>query len=42
EVMVSHQQRHLLVVHSARPGTDAHERLQLLRVVGLQDMSTRR
>ncbi|CAM5382335.1 MULTISPECIES: helix-turn-helix transcriptional regulator [Streptomyces] len=39
EVMVSHQHRHLLVVHSARPGTEAHERLQLLRVVGLQDMT---
>ncbi|MFF1322446.1 helix-turn-helix transcriptional regulator [Streptomyces chartreusis] len=42
EVMVSHQHHHLLVVHSARPGTDAHERLQLLRVVGLQDMSPSR
>ncbi|MFJ6644518.1 helix-turn-helix transcriptional regulator [Streptomyces sp. NPDC091290] len=39
EVMVSHQHGHLLVVHSARPGTEAHERLQLLRVVGLQDMT---
>ncbi|WP_328881739.1 helix-turn-helix transcriptional regulator [Streptomyces sp. NBC_00299] len=39
EVMVSHEHHHLLVVHSARPGTEAHERLQLLRVVGLQDMS---
>ncbi|WP_432190985.1 helix-turn-helix transcriptional regulator [Streptomyces sp. bgisy027] len=42
EVMVSHQHHHLLVVHSARPGTDAYERLQLLRVVGLQDMSPSR
>lgn len=39
EVMVSHEHHHLLVVHSARPGTEAYERLQLLRVVGLQDMS---
>ncbi|MEU0406563.1 helix-turn-helix transcriptional regulator [Streptomyces griseorubiginosus] len=39
EVMLSHQHHHLLVVHTARPGTDAYERLQLLRVVGLQDMS---
>ncbi|MFJ8631318.1 helix-turn-helix transcriptional regulator [Streptomyces sp. NPDC093568] len=39
EVMVSHQHHHLLVVHSARPGTEAYERLALLRVVGLQDMS---
>lgn len=39
EVMVSHEHHHLLVVHSARPGTDAYARLQLLRVVGLQNMS---
>ncbi|QOV38419.1 helix-turn-helix domain-containing protein [Streptomyces ferrugineus] len=39
EVMVSHEHHHLLVVHSARPGTQAYERLQLLRVVGLQDMA---
>ncbi|MEV3860170.1 helix-turn-helix transcriptional regulator [Streptomyces sp. NPDC050095] len=29
----------LLVVHSARPGTDTYERLELLRVIGLQDLS---
>ncbi|ANS65149.1 helix-turn-helix domain-containing protein [Streptomyces lincolnensis] len=39
EVMISHSHHHLLVVHSARPGTEAYERLQLLRVVGLQDMT---
>lgn len=39
EVMLSHQHHHLLIVHTARPGTEAYERLQLLRVVGLQDMS---
>ncbi|WP_069759055.1 helix-turn-helix transcriptional regulator [Streptomyces sp. LUP47B] len=39
EVMVSHEHRHLLVVHTARPGTEAYERLQLLRVVGLQDLT---
>ncbi|MGW6907586.1 helix-turn-helix transcriptional regulator [Streptomyces sp. NPDC054940] len=39
EVMLSHLHHHLLVVHTARPGTEAYERLQLLRVVGLQDMS---
>ncbi|MEU2422346.1 helix-turn-helix transcriptional regulator [Streptomyces sp. NPDC007851] len=32
----THQQ---LVVHTARPGTESHERLQLLRVLGLQDMT---
>ena len=41
EVMLSHEHHHLLIVHTARPGTEAHERLQLLRVVGLQDMSPR-
>ncbi|MBE8469915.1 helix-turn-helix transcriptional regulator [Streptomyces justiciae] len=39
EVMLSHEHHHLLIVHSARPGTEAYERLQLLRVVGLQDLS---
>ncbi|MER5944169.1 helix-turn-helix transcriptional regulator [Streptomyces sp. NPDC001928] len=39
EVMLSHEHHQLLVIHSARPGTEAYERLQLLRVVGLQDMS---
>lgn len=35
------QDHHLLVIHTARPGTESHERLQLLRVVGLQDLSPR-
>jgi hypothetical protein len=39
EVMVSHEHHHLLVVHTARPGTEAYERLHLLRVVGLQDLT---
>ncbi|MEU6350590.1 helix-turn-helix transcriptional regulator [Streptomyces sp. NPDC047072] len=39
EVMLSHEHHHLLIVHSARPGTDSYERLQLLRVVGLQDLT---
>ncbi|PWI18509.1 transcriptional regulator [Streptomyces sp. Act143] len=39
EVMLSHEHHHLLIVHSARPGTQAYERLELLRVVGLQDLS---
>ncbi|WP_329339411.1 helix-turn-helix transcriptional regulator [Streptomyces sp. NBC_00663] len=39
EVMLSHEHHHLLIVHSARPGTEAYERLRLLRVVGLQDLS---
>jgi hypothetical protein len=39
EVLLSHEHRHQLIVHTARPGTESHERLQLLRVVGLQDMS---
>lgn len=32
-----HDQR--LVVYSARPGTEAHNQLRLLRVIGLQDLS---
>jgi transcriptional regulator with XRE-family HTH domain len=39
EILLSHEHHHHLVIHTARPGTDSHERLQLLRVVGLQDMS---
>ncbi|MGX1269868.1 helix-turn-helix transcriptional regulator [Streptomyces phaeoluteigriseus] len=41
EVMLSHEHHQQLVIHTARPGTEAHERLALLRVVGLQDMSAR-
>ncbi len=39
EVLLSaaHDQR--LVVFTARPGSESYERLQLLRVVGLQDLS---
>jgi transcriptional regulator with XRE-family HTH domain len=39
EVLLSHEHHHMLIVHTARPGTESYERLQLLRVVGLQDMS---
>jgi transcriptional regulator with XRE-family HTH domain len=39
EVLLSADQGQLLIVHSARPGTETHERLQLLRVVGLQDLT---
>ncbi|WP_329409703.1 helix-turn-helix transcriptional regulator [Streptomyces sp. NBC_00704] len=39
EVLLSHEHHQLLVIHTARPGTEAHARLGLLRVVGLQDMS---
>ncbi|MEV8567876.1 helix-turn-helix transcriptional regulator [Streptomyces sp. NPDC051322] len=41
EVLMGADQGQVLVVHSARPGTEAHERLQLLRVLGLQDLSPR-
>ncbi|MFD8813777.1 transcriptional regulator, partial [Streptomyces sp. NPDC059627] len=39
EVLVNTDTHQHLVVHTARPGTESYERLQLLRVVGLQDMS---
>ena len=39
EVLLSHDHHQLLIVHTARPGTESYERLQLLRVVGLQDMA---
>lgn len=40
EVLLNQDAHHLLVIHTARPGTESHERLRLLRVVGLQDMSS--
>ncbi|MFJ8494601.1 helix-turn-helix transcriptional regulator [Streptomyces sp. NPDC094038] len=39
EVLINTDTHQHLVVHTARPGTESYERLQLLRVVGLQDMS---
>ncbi|MEV4321944.1 helix-turn-helix transcriptional regulator [Microbispora rosea] len=38
EVMLSPEHDQRLVVYTARPGSESHERLELLRVVGLQDM----
>ncbi|WP_053661560.1 helix-turn-helix transcriptional regulator [Streptomyces sp. MMG1121] len=40
EVLLTDDRRHQLILHTARPGTASHERLQLLRVVGVQDMTT--
>ncbi len=39
EVMLSGDHRQRLVVYTARPGSEAQARLDLLRVVGLQDLS---
>ncbi|MET7570082.1 helix-turn-helix transcriptional regulator [Streptomyces sp. NPDC005492] len=39
EVLLNEGHDHLLVIHTARPGTESYERLQLLRVVGLQDLT---
>ncbi|MFI6353311.1 helix-turn-helix transcriptional regulator [Streptomyces sp. NPDC050743] len=39
EILLTDDHRHHLVLHTARPGTESYERLQLLRVVGLQDMT---
>ncbi|MFF3906978.1 helix-turn-helix transcriptional regulator [Streptomyces sp. NPDC001848] len=39
EALLSHEHHQLLIVHTARPGTESYERLQLLRVVGLQDLA---
>ncbi|MEU9455627.1 helix-turn-helix transcriptional regulator [Streptomyces sp. NPDC048277] len=39
EVLLNADTHQQLVVHTARPGTESYERLQLLRVVGLQDLS---
>ncbi|MEV5958404.1 helix-turn-helix transcriptional regulator [Streptomyces sp. NPDC051987] len=42
EVLVNTSTHQQLVIHTARPGTESYERLQLLRVVGLQDMTPSR
>ncbi|MDT2004850.1 helix-turn-helix domain-containing protein [Rhodococcus opacus] len=39
EVLLSPEHDQRLVVYTARPGSDSHERLELLRVVGLQDLT---
>ncbi|WP_330340049.1 helix-turn-helix transcriptional regulator [Streptomyces sp. NBC_00557] len=41
EILLSDDHRHHLVLHTARPGTESYERLELLRVVGTQDMTPR-
>ncbi|MEU0048438.1 hypothetical protein [Streptomyces sp. NPDC006309] len=38
EVLLSHGGRTQVVLHTARPGTESHDRLQLPRVVGTQAM----
>lgn len=42
EVLLNSGTHQQLVIHTARPGTESYERLQLLRVVGLQDMTPSR
>ncbi|OPF79434.1 transcriptional regulator [Streptomyces antioxidans] len=39
EVLLSSEHAQRLIVHTARPGTESAERLELLRVVGLQDLA---
>ncbi|MEU0071618.1 helix-turn-helix transcriptional regulator [Streptomyces sp. NPDC006332] len=39
EILFNQDNHHHLIIHTARPGTESYERLQLLRVVGLQDLS---
>ncbi|MEV5610209.1 helix-turn-helix transcriptional regulator [Streptomyces sp. NPDC052225] len=39
EVLTGDGHSQQLVVHSARPGSDTYERLELLRVIGLQDLT---
>ncbi|MER7834627.1 helix-turn-helix transcriptional regulator [Streptomyces sp. NPDC096040] len=42
EVLLNAGTHQHLVIHTARPGTESYERLRLLRVVGLQDMTPTR
>ncbi|MBX6384463.1 MAG: helix-turn-helix domain-containing protein [Microbispora sp.] len=39
EVLLSPEHDQRLVVYTARPGSESHERLELLRVIGLQDLT---
>lgn len=39
ETLLSPEHDQRLIVHSARPGSESHDRLELLRVVGLQDLT---
>ncbi|MBK3566876.1 helix-turn-helix transcriptional regulator [Streptomyces sp. MBT62] len=39
EVLLNQDAHHLLIIHTARKGTESYERLQLLRVIGVQDMT---
>jgi transcriptional regulator with XRE-family HTH domain len=39
ELLLSSGDNQQLIVHTARPGTESYERLRLLRVVGLQNMT---
>ncbi|GHH88493.1 DNA-binding protein [Streptomyces sulfonofaciens] len=39
EILVNSDHNQQLIIHTARAGTDSYERLQLLRVVGLQDLT---
>lgn len=41
EVLLSAEHDQRLIVYTARPGSESYERLQLLRVVGLQDLTAR-
>lgn len=39
EVLLSPEHDQRLIVHTARPGSESHERLELLRVIGVQDLT---
>ncbi|MGW5650007.1 MmyB family transcriptional regulator [Streptomyces humi] len=39
EVLLNAETHQQLVIHTARPGTESHERLSLLRVIGLQNLT---
>lgn len=39
EVLLSSEHDQQMIVFTARPGSESHERLELLRVVGLQDLT---
>lgn len=41
EVLLSSEHAQRLIVHTARPGSESAERLELLRVVGLQNLAPR-
>jgi transcriptional regulator with XRE-family HTH domain len=40
EILLNETAHHHLIIHTARPGTESHDRLRLLQVIGLQQLQS--